>query len=258
MMQTQLNILGMGLKKCFNPKAITGELGSLSIKDYLLLSILLASQVVAFFLSGTFDSMSSLSLIVGIVTIVNLILVNRGRLTNFTFGIVATVFWLIVAVKSHLVGDVFSQSYYLVMQFIGIYAWQKDMLKTHGSEVTPKNMTLGKVILAILGFAIIYGFVLFTSHHLGGQQIVLDATLLPLAIVSQLLMTYGYRSQWVGWILIDFINVIIWFNAWQSTGNSVFGMFILQVAMLVNAFYGAYLWFTKDASSDTKTIAVTK
>ena len=90
MMQTQLNILGMGLKKCFNPKAITGELGSLSIKDYLLLSILLASQVVAFFLSGTFDSMSSLSLIVGIVTIVNLILVNRGRLTNFTFGIVAT------------------------------------------------------------------------------------------------------------------------------------------------------------------------
>ena len=202
--------------------------------------------------------MSSLSLIVGIVTIVNLILVNRGRLTNFTFGIVATVFWLIVAVKSHLVGDVFSQSYYLVMQFIGIYAWQKDMLKTHGSEVTPKNMTLGKVILAILGFAVIYGFVLFTSHHLGGQQIVLDATLLPLAIVSQLLMTYGYRSQWVGWILIDFINVIIWFNAWQSTGNSVFGMFILQVAMLVNAFYGAYLWFTKDASSDTKTIAVTK
>lgn len=257
-MQTQLNILGMGLKKCFNPKAITGELGSLSIKDYLLLSILLASQVVAFFLSGTFDSMSSLSLIVGIVTIVNLILVNRGRLTNFTFGIVATIFWLIVAAKSHLVGDVFSQSYYLVMQFIGIYAWQKDMLKTHGTEVTPKNMTRSKVILAILGFVIIYGLVLLTSHHLGGQQIVLDATLLPLAIVSQLLMTYGYRSQWVGWILIDIINVIIWFNAWQTTGNSVFGMLILQVAMLVNAFYGAYLWFTKDVSSDTETIPATK
>src|SRR5574341_997740 len=126
-MYTKLNILGMGLKKCFNPKAVTCELGSLSTKDYLLLAILLASQVVSFVLSATFDSMSILSRIVGIVTIVNLILVNRGRLTNFTFGIVATVFWLIVAVRSHLVGAVFSQSYSLVMQFIGIYAWQKDM-----------------------------------------------------------------------------------------------------------------------------------
>ena len=97
-----------------------------------------------------------------------------------------------------------------------------------------------------------------TSHHLGGQQIILDATLLPLAIVSQLLMTYGYRSQWIGWILIDIINVIIWFNAWQTTGNSVFGMLILQIAMLVNAFYGAYLWFTKDTSSDENTIPATK
>lgn len=249
-MHTKLSTLAIGLKKCLTPKVVFQELGSLSRQDYLLLAILLVSQVVAFIFSGTFDTMSILSLIVGVVTIMNLILVNRGRLTNFTFGIIATVFWLIVAAQTRLVGDVFSQSYYLIMQFIGIYAWQKDMLSTHKAEVTPKKITTTRAMIAILGFAILYGLVLLTSHHLGGQQIVLDATLLPLAIISQLLMTYGYRSQWIGWLLIDAINVIIWFNTWQSTGNSVFGMFILQIAMLVNAVYGAYIWFHKTAAGE--------
>lgn len=253
-MNIKLNTLAIGLKKCLTPKVVIQELFSLSLKDYSLLAILLISQIIAFIFSGTFDTMSILSLIVGIVTIMNLILVNRGRLTNFTFGIIATVFWLIVAMQTHLVGDMFSQSYYLIMQFIGIYAWQKDMLSTHEVEVTPKKITLTRALIAIIGFAIIYCIVLLTSHHLGGQQIVLDATLLPLAIISQLLMTYGYRSQWIGWLLIDAINVIIWFNTWQNTGNSVFGMFILQIAMLVNAFYGAYIWFSKSPKSVEKSV----
>ena len=257
-MHTKLNTLAIGLKKCLTPKVVCQELGSLSHQDYVLLAILLVSQVIAFIFSGTFDTMSILSLIVGVVTIMNLILVNRGRLTNFTFGIIATVFWLIVAVQTRLVGDVFSQSYYLIMQFIDIYAWQKDMLSTHKAEVTPKKITMTRAIIAILGFAVLYGLVLLTSHHLGGQQIVLDATLLPLAIISQLLMTYGYRSQWIGWLLIDAINVIIWFNTWQSTGNSVFGMFILQIAMLVNAVYGAYIWFNKNPATPKETTSLIK
>ena len=257
-MHTKLSTLAIGLKKCLTPKVVCQELGSLSHQDYVLLAILLVSQVIAFIFSGTFDTMSILSLIVGVVTIMNLILVNRGRLTNFTFGIIATVFWLIVAVQTRLVGDVFSQSYYLIMQFIGIYAWQKDMLSTHKAEVTPKKITMTRAIIAILGFAVLYGLVLLTSHHLGGQQIVLDATLLPLAIISQLLMTYGYRSQWIGWLLIDAINVIIWFNTWQSTGNSVFGMFILQIAMLVNAVYGAYIWFNKNPATPKETTSLIK
>lgn len=250
-MTEKLKTLVIGLKHCFTLKEIGKELSSLSVKDYLLLTILLASQLGAFLFSATFDTMSILSFIVGVVTILNLILVNRGRLTNYTFGIFATFFWLMIAVQARLIGDVFSQSYYLVMQFIGIYAWQKDMLATDSEEVTPKKITLGKALFAIAGFVVIYVLVLLTSHHLGGQQIILDATLLPLAIVSQLLMTYGYRSQWVGWICIDVINVIIWFNAWQSTGNSVFGMLILQIAMLINAIYGAYLWFSKDTIDET-------
>ena len=54
--------------------------------------------------------------------------------------------------------------------------------------------------------------------HTGGVQVRLDGTLLPLGIVGQILMTYGYRSQWVAWIILDVIKVVIWFNQLSAGG----------------------------------------
>ncbi|WP_096818981.1 nicotinamide riboside transporter PnuC [Lactococcus fujiensis] len=239
------NVILQGLKDTFNLKIIFKELTTMTIKDNLLMSVLLAVQILVYFITGSFDLMSNLSLIVGIFTIVNLILVNRGRLTNYAWGTVSAVFWLIVAIKSQLFGDMFSQIYYVVMQFVGIYAWQKSLNQTETKEVAPRKISLKMGLLSLVGFAVIYVIVLATSAHLNGQQIILDATLLPLAIIGQMLMTFGYRSQWLAWFLIDFINVVIWYNNWQFQGNSALGMFILQILMLVNAIYGAYLWFKK-------------
>ncbi|CAM3024131.1 hypothetical protein GHI93_00365 [Lactococcus hircilactis] len=239
------NLLIQGIEDAFNPKKIVNELLTMTVKDYILLFTLTGVQIFAYFLSGAFDLMSNLSLIVGIFTIVNLILVNRGRLTNYAWGTVATIFWLIVAVHSHLFGDMFSQTYYLLMQFVGAYAWQKSLNKTDTKEVAPRKITVKMTLISIIGFAIIYALVLLTSAHLNGQQIVLDATLLPLAIIGQMLMTFGYRSQWIVWFLIDIINVVIWYNNYLTQGHTAFGMFILQILMLINACYGAYLWFAK-------------
>lgn len=235
--------LKTALKHTFNLRNIVKEVTTLDRNDYMLLSVLCLAQVATFFIAGSYSIMSLTSLLVGVVTIFNVILVNRGRITNYFYGTIATIFWLAIALQSMLIGDVFSQLFYLIMQFVGLYFWQKQMNATDTSEVVPKKITLGKAVIAILGFIFIYVIVLSTSHHLGGQQIWLDSTLLPLAIISQILMTGGYRTQWIGWILIDAINVIIWYNVLMTTGASVAGMFILQLLMLINAFYGAWLWF---------------
>ncbi|MFR5004325.1 MAG: nicotinamide mononucleotide transporter [Bifidobacterium dentium] len=64
-------------------------------------------------------------------------------------------------------------------------------------------------ILAVITTIVIYLIVVFVSSHTGGVQVRLDGTLLPLGIVGQILMTYGYRSQWVAWIILDVIKVVI-------------------------------------------------
>jgi nicotinamide mononucleotide transporter len=63
-------------------------------------------------------------------------------------------------------------------------------------------------------------------------------------------MTFGYRSQWIAWIALDVINVVIWWNQLASGGPAALSMLVLQVAMLLNALYGAWCWFKSDGSVD--------
>lgn len=251
-MDSKSSIFLRGISRTFSFKRVANELTSMQKFDYVMLFIMVFAQVLAYIATGTFNLVSNLSLIVGIFTIINLILVNRGRLTNYLWGTLATIFWLIMAIQSHLIGDIFSQVFYLIMQFVGIYFWQKnlEMFREEGDseEVVPRKLSFRNGIIIVIAFVVIYGIILATSEHLNGQQIFLDATLLPLGIVAMVLMAYGYRSQWVGWILIDFVNVIIWYNNWQSPlhgGRSAFGMFVLQIIMLLNCMYGASIWLRK-------------
>ena len=103
-------------------------------------------------------------------------------------------------------------------------------------------------ILAVIATIVIYLIVVFVSSHTGGVQVWLDGTLLPLGVVGQILMTYGYRSQWVAWIILDVIKVVIWFNQLSAGGPGTMSMFVLQVVMLANGFYGAWVWFHKSST----------
>ena len=57
----------------------------------------------------------------------NLILVDRGRLTNYLWGFIGCATWLIVVIMNHLVGDIFAQIFYVTMQFVGVWVWQRQL-----------------------------------------------------------------------------------------------------------------------------------
>ncbi|MDM7540286.1 nicotinamide mononucleotide transporter, partial [Leuconostoc mesenteroides] len=64
-----------------------------------------------------------------------------------------------------------------------------------------------------------------------------------LAIVGQILMTFGYRSQWVAW---NIINIIIWYNQFMVNGTSIsLSMLMLQIVMFLNSIYGSIIWLKK-------------
>lgn len=245
-----MNTFIIGIKNTFSPKRIAQELIELKGREKLLLAAMIGATALAFIFGGI-NASSTLQFVLGIVTAINLILVDRGRLTNYSWGLASTVVWLLIALNNRLIGDIASQSYYFVMQFIGIYMWQKAITNNKDNEnkevkeVAPKSISKLQASGAIALAIIVYVIVLATSHHLHGSQIYLDSTLLPLAIVSQLLMTYGYKSQWIGWILIDIVNVIIWIKLVQSGGMQNLSMLALQIVMLINAIYGAYVWNRK-------------
>ncbi|MBW3079109.1 nicotinamide riboside transporter PnuC [Bifidobacterium sp. 81T8] len=222
---------------------------------------MLLAQIISFIFTGSYTAADWIGLVSGICIVFNLILVDRGRLTNYLWGFLGCATWLWVAVMNHLVGDIFSQIFYVVMQFVGVYVWQRQLDRQRNAdtpadgksesvgsaEVKARNITWWQGLLAIVFTVAVYLIVVFTSHATGGVQIWLDGTLLPLGIIGQVLMTYGYRSQWIAWLLLDVIKVVIWWNQLAAGGPGAMSMFVLQVVMLVNGFYGTWVWFHKDS-----------
>jgi nicotinamide mononucleotide transporter len=174
-------------------------------------------------------------------------LVNIGHISNYSWGVLSAVTWFAVSLHNWLLSDIATQGFFLVMQFVGIYMWSKAIQQkktTDDSDTTEsKTITLAVAMASIAGTVVLYFILVFTTSHLNGNQVWLDATLLPLNIVGQILMSYSFREQWIAWILVNIINIVIWFNQSQAISGATISMLVLQVAMLINSFYGAYLWF---------------
>ncbi|MDG4984169.1 nicotinamide riboside transporter PnuC [Lactococcus lactis] len=249
MINIQLNLFIEELKHTFSIKNIVKELFTLHIQEYILLFLMIIAQVTTFIFT---KNSSILVLILSISSIINLVLVDRGRITNYFWGSITTIAWIVIAIHTRLIGDIASQSFYLIMQFLGIYIWGKNLEETKKNEVQSKRLTIFQSFIYVIGTLFLYFIIVIISKKLGGVQIWLDAALLPLAIVGQFLMTFGYRSQWIAWNIINIINIVIWYNQFLINGTSVaISMLILQIIMFLNSIYGWIIWIKKSKISAT-------
>lgn len=235
-----------GIKEAFSPKRNWKELTEFNGKEYLLMFLMVGASIVAFALGGDYSWLGILGGITSIATAMSLILVDKGKLTNYMWGTIGSLAWLVVSIQNRLVGDIFSQVFYTVMQFVGIYFWYRAMNTTQKDATDSRKISKWLGILILAGLVAGYFLIVFISHKANGNQIWLDATLLPLGIAGQVLMTFSYRSQWVVWIALDLINVLIWYNQLASGGAAATSMFVLQIIMTVNAFYGLYCWYKEN------------
>ncbi|MCW0928033.1 MULTISPECIES: nicotinamide riboside transporter PnuC [Weissella] len=223
--------------------SVLRELITLDRREHLLALFMILSSAIAFIFQHDFSLIGWVGLVTSIASVLNLILVDRGRLTNFCWGLISTGTWLVIAVHNNLIGDISSQLFYFLSQFVGIAVWHRSISISHTDYVKPKKLSPQMMILTILMAILLYSINVYLANFLHGKQIYLDATLLVLGIIGQLLMTYGYRSQWAAWIMINVINVVIWSVQLKNGGPAATSMLVLQVMMLINSLYGTYLWF---------------
>lgn len=248
--ESKIKEFGNQVKAVFNLRNNVRDLKDLKSSLKIMMFIMLAAELGSFIFAKDFSINGWIVLATGIFTVVNLILDDGKMLTNFSWGTLSCAVWLLVAVHNRLIGDIFSQTFYLVMQFVGIPQWFKlaneDNESKDNMKVTPRKLDWKMGLLITIGVAVVYIIDVFTSKSLHGNQVYLDAALLPIGIAGQILMTFGMRSQWILWIVLDVVNVIIWFNQLHTGDSSVIAMFVLQICMLINAFYGMYEWYKDD------------
>ena len=62
-----------------------------------------------------------------------------------------------------------------------------------------------------------------------------------MSVIAMILMVFVFVEQWVLWILVDIVSIIMWFTVVINGGNDV-AVLVMWVAFLVNAVYGLYNW----------------
>lgn len=164
------------------------------------------------------------------------VLCAKGKKSQYIWGLFNVIGYVIIAWINKYYGEVMLNAlYYLPSQFVGYYLWNKHM-NNETDDVEGKKLTfLSSVILVVIITICIFGYKLVLDM-LGGTGTLLDSASTVTSVVANALMMMRYREQWLLWIIIDAITVVMWLLVED------FIMVTMWAVYLINAFYGYYNW----------------
>lgn len=219
----------------------------LSLYDWFLIVGVLVSNVVYSVLTGTLDVIGSLAGITGVLCVV---LVAKGSIWNYAFGLVNVSLYAWISYKAALYGDAgLNALYYLPMQFIGWWQWRKrgaamSQAESGGKtvQVKARRFDWGQRILLAIGCAAAVVACGYLLKYLGDPQPFKDSATTVLSIVAQALMALAFMEQWALWIITNIISVVMW-AVCVSRGEAHAGVMVIMWSFyLLNSINGLRVW----------------
>ena len=169
------------------------------------------------------------------------ILTGKGKRSSFILGMVNVVLYAWVAFQAKYYGEVMlNMLYYVPMNVVGWIAWKKHMNEDTG-EVKKTKLSLkgSALIYGLTAVAIVgYGLVL---KAMGGALPYIDSMSTVVSITAQILSVKRLREQWVLWIVVDIVTVIMWAVNFARGGETIATLAMWSV-YLVNAFIMFVKW----------------
>ena len=222
--------------------------------DWFLIVGVIASNILYSVLSGTLDVVGSIAGIAGVLCVV---LVAKGSIWNYLFGIVNVSMYAYISYKAALYGDAaLNAFYYVPMQFIGWWQWRKRGAAMSdaeadgaGVQVKARRFTWRQraVLAAGCAAAVIAGG--FILRYFGDPQPFKDSTTTVLSIVAQALMALAFMEQWALWIITNVVSVVMWSICVARGEAHAAVMVIMWVFYLMNSLNGFRVWLKLSRSS---------
>ena len=179
---------------------------------------------------------SWLAMISGISGILCVVLVSKGKISNYFFGLIFAYTYFYVAWGSNFLGEMNTVLYvYLPSQFIGYFMWKANMQNSDGGEsVIAKALTVKGWMTLIVVTTV--GTLLFVQElqAAGGSSTGLDGLTTIITVAAQILMILRYREQWLLWIALNILSIFLW--------AETPAMYLMYSAYLLNSLYGYYNW----------------
>lgn len=184
------------------------------------------------------DALSTISAISNVLCV---ILVAKGRISNYLWGAIGVTLYGYLSFSEHYYGNMLlNWGYYLPLQFVGIYLWHKHMNK---ASVEKKTLSALKRILVTL-FLIVTVYLL--AYELAKHQDPMpyaDAYTTLASIIAMYLMIWRYAEQWLLWVSSDLVSLYMWLIPTLHHVPNAAATLAMWVIFTINALYGLYLWF---------------
>lgn len=187
---------------------------------------------------------SPLGFIVGLSGTICVLLVAKGKMSNYFFGLIQTGIGVYLGIKYNFIGEQWENVFYFIAQFVGIITWKNHIneetrvVKVRKYKWHQWLPTIAIIVLATIGLALH-----FKSQ--GGAAYWKDGSTLALALVATVLQVLRFREQWILWVVLNVISITQYFSVGDMS------MFSFYIVMTVNTFYGYYQWSKDGAEIET-------
>ena len=195
------------------------------------------------------DGIDVLGTTAGISGVVCVVLVAKRSIWNYPFGILNVLLYGYISYKAKVYGDaVLNLLYYFPMNIIGWIMWQsrreRDIESNEtNSRVAARFMThWGRIVMfsASIFATLLCGYLL--SRFTADPQPYKDSFTTVFSIVAMFLMVKAFMEQWILWVLVDFVSVIMWAWLWYKGQPHADLVFLMWVFYFANAVNGLVVW----------------
>ncbi|MED3976136.1 nicotinamide riboside transporter PnuC [Priestia megaterium] len=200
--------------------------------------------------------------IIGLVSslsgMICVVLVAKGKMSNYYFGIVQTATYAYISYTYGLFGEAMIYGIvYLPMQFIGIYLWSKNNKKkevesTKGEDVEVKRLSIKGMALLLLVTALLSLGYAEVLKLIGGQQVRIDSVAVVVSVMANILMLKRYAEQWFLWIIVNVLSITLWIITLVNSDGNSWSMLIMYSAFFVNSLYGYINWIKMSKKQEAK------
>lgn len=176
------------------------------------------------------------------------ILTAKKKVINFAWGVLGVVSYGIVAFAYKNTGEwMLNFLFYFPANIIAWVEWyhvSEDKIYVKSRALSRRQIVFTAIatvagILAYAWFISLPGLQMFLYNGLTGftfSKYLIDSFTVVCSIVGMILLIRQYREQWITWIAVDVMSIVLWCITFEPT------MILLWATLLANAVYGLVKW----------------
>lgn len=216
------------------------HINTLTIFDWILIIGVIAANLIYSILEESADIVGSAAGISGVICVV---MVARGNIMNYLFGVINVSIYAYISFKAGLYGDAaLNALYYFPMQFIGWFSWVKKREEAESVTVVARRMSRSQRVWLSLACVILTAVVAWILHISGDPQPVKDSATTVLSVIAMFLMVRRFMEQWTLWVAVNIISIVMWSIALINGQSHSALMVIMWVFYLANSVNGWITW----------------